>query len=130
MGIKPDPLQVLSRHENLLFSGANLPEIGKPAPYLSMQPINVVQSLSTTIDTLPLQVYKPQNGDVLGEILSVASSVLTGVTNILKPMIKNLLSPLVDPLLNALLKVLGIDLNTVEVSANLTCSSSRAQLVL
>lgn len=130
VGIKPDPLQVLSRHENLLFSGANLPEIGKPAPYLSMQPINVVQSLSTTIDTLPLQVYKPQNGDVLGEILSVASSVLTGVTNILKPMIKNLLSPLVDPLLNALLKVLGIDLNTVEVSANLTCSSSRAQLVL
>ncbi|MNJ07840.1 hypothetical protein D3C77_19430 [compost metagenome] len=130
VGIKPDPLVVLARHEDMLFQGANLLEVGKSSPYLAMQPNNIIASLNTTIDTLPLHVYKPQNGDILGGVLDVAASVLADVTKILKPMIKNLLSPLVDPLINSLLKVLGIDLNTTEVSANLTCSSTRAQLVL
>ncbi|MDD2060230.1 pilus assembly protein TadG-related protein [Pseudomonas sp. GD03860] len=130
IGIKPEPVVLLTHQEDLKFSGDNLLEVGKASPYLAMQPSNIIGSLNNTIETLPIHVYKPQNNDVLGNVISVAEGLLTTVTNILKPMIKNLLSPLVDPLINALLKALGIDLNTTEVSANLSCSSTRAQLVL
>ncbi len=130
IGLKPDPLVLLKRHEDLQFEGASLLEIGQASPYLAMQPSNIVDSLRTSIDSIPIEMYKPQNGDVLGSVISAAEGLLTEVTNILKPMIKNLLSPLLDPLVNSLLKALGIDLNTTEVSANLSCSSTRAQLVL
>ncbi|NER62181.1 hypothetical protein G3435_23880 [Pseudomonas sp. MAFF212428] len=74
-------------------------------------------------------MYKPQNGNLLGNLLVVAGGLLDGIKALLDPVINDLLSPLLDPLLNSLLKGLGIDLNYVEVGANLTCSN-RAQLVL
>ncbi|MDN7140161.1 hypothetical protein KC131_05845 [Pseudomonas sp. JQ170] len=131
IGIKPEPVVLLPHHEDMLFKGDSLLEIGKPSPYQAMQTSNIIESLNTTVGSVPLHIYKYQEkGDVLGSILEGVDGLLTGVTNILRPMIKNVLSPLVDPLINSLLKALGIDLNTTEVSANLSCSSTRAQLVL
>ncbi len=87
-------------------------------------------SLTTTVDGIELQVYRPQNGNLLGSLLVVADELLTSVRKLLDPVIENLLSPLLDPILNSLLKGLGIDLNHVEVGTNLTCGSNRAQLML
>lgn len=106
------------------------PNINQPPAYLSTTASNIVSSLNTTITGIELQAYRPLNGDILGNVLELTSNVLNGVKAILEPLIEGLLSPLVDPLINALLKTLGIDLVKVEVGANMTCSSSRAQLVL
>jgi uncharacterized membrane protein len=44
--------------------------------------------------------------------------------------INTVLSPLLDTLINTLLVSLGIDLNKVDVGANLSCQSGRATLVI
>ncbi|WP_255002541.1 pilus assembly protein TadG-related protein [Pseudomonas sp. S12(2018)] len=133
VGIKIDTALLKSSNVDLLFSAVNSttpPDIGKPPAYNTSQATNILQSLTTTVDGIELQVYRPQNGNLLGSLLVVADELLTSVRKLLDPVIENLLSPLLDPILNSLLKGLGIDLNHVEVGANLTCGSNRAQLML
>lgn len=132
VGIKIDTPLLKSTNVDLLFSAANSttpPNINLPPSYNHTQASNILQSLTSTIKGIQLQVYKPQNGNLLGNLLVVAGGLLDGIKALLDPVINDLLSPLLDPLLNSLLKGLGIDLNYVEVGANLTCSN-RAQLVL
>lgn len=132
VGIKIDTPLLKSANVDLLFSAANSttpPNINLPPSYNHTQASNILQSLTSTIKGIQLQVYKPQNGNLLGNLLVVAGGLLDGIKALLDPVINDLLSPLLDPLLNSLLKGLGIDLNYVEVGANLTCSN-RAQLVL
>lgn len=106
------------------------PDINQAPAYMSTTASNIVDSLNTTIAGIKVQAYKPLNGNILGGLLTVTAGILDDVKAILQPLIKSLLSPLVNPLVNTLLKTLGIDLVNVEVGANLTCSSTRAQLVL
>ncbi|QWA31918.1 hypothetical protein KHO27_18420 [Pseudomonas sp. RC3H12] len=89
----------------------------------------VVGSLSGTLAGVHLEAYRPTANSGLGQVLVLTAGLLDGVKNILEPIIRNLLSPLLDPLVNGLLKVLGIDLASAEVGANLSCSSGHAQLV-
>ncbi|MFK8331197.1 pilus assembly protein TadG-related protein [Pseudomonas sp. BJa5] len=109
--------------------GHTPPDIDRPPAYLSTSASNIIDSLNDTIAGIEVQAYKPVSGNLLGAVVTQVAGLLDGVANILEPLIKGLLGPLVDPLVNALLKTLGIDLLKVEVGANLTCSSSRAQLV-
>ncbi|WP_332262069.1 pilus assembly protein TadG-related protein [Pseudomonas alkylphenolica] len=106
------------------------PDINQSPAYMSTTASNIVDSLNTTIAGIKVQAYKPVQGNILGGLLDVTAGILDDVKAILQPLIKGLLSPLVNPLVNTLLKTLGIDLVKVEVGANLTCSSTRAQLVL
>ncbi|MBV6286582.1 TadG family pilus assembly protein, partial [Pseudomonas aegrilactucae] len=132
VGIKIDTPLLKSASVDLLFSAVNStapPNINQPPTYNHTQATNILQSLTTTIKGIELQVYQPQNGNLLGNLLVAVGNLLDGVKKILDPVINDLLSPLLDPILNSLLKGLGIDLNHVEVGANLTCGS-RAQLVL
>ncbi|MDH0649092.1 pilus assembly protein TadG-related protein [Pseudomonas sp. GD03858] len=119
--------------KNLLFNGENeLPDIKKD-PYfkpMDSDQAQVVGSLSDTLGGIHLEAYQPIGNSGLGQVLVLTAGLLDGVRNILEPLIKNLLSPLVDPLVNGLLKVLGIDLASAEVGANLSCTSGSAQLML
>ena len=132
IGLKVNTALLASDTSTLKFAPADHtpPNIDQPPAYLSTTASNIISSLNNTIDGIELQAYKPLNGNILGGILTLTAGLLNDVKAILEPLIEHLLSPLVDPLVNALLKVLGIDLVKVEVGANLTCSSSRAQLVL
>ncbi|MDH1574503.1 pilus assembly protein TadG-related protein [Pseudomonas sp. GD03746] len=118
----------------LVFQGpvSEPPNIGQPAAYLNMRPVNdnVVGSLSDTLLGVQLQAFKPTANSGLGDVLVIAGNVLGTVKGIIEPLIRGLLSPLIDPLVNVLLKVLGIDLVNTDVGANLSCSTGRAQLVL
>lgn len=116
--------------EDLLFKDDQKPpNINLTPQYRSTSASNIIQSLNNTIDGIQLQVYRPQNGNLLGNVLVVTAGLLDDVKKLLQPVIQKVLSPLVDPLINSLLKALGLDLVKVEVGANLTCGS-RAQLVL
>lgn len=116
---------------DLLFRDASAPpDINQTPAYLSTTASNIVQSLNSTIDGIVLQVYRPLNGNLLGNLLVVTGGLLDDVKALLQPVIKNLLGKLVDPLINILLQALGLDLVKVEVGANLTCDGTRAQLVL
>ena len=58
-------------------------------------------------------------------------SLLTTLTPILISTINTVLGPVLDRIIDTLLWSLGIDLNQVEVGANLSCNQGgRAQLVL
>ncbi|MCY1458808.1 hypothetical protein D9M71_762230 [compost metagenome] len=50
--------------------------------------------------------------------------------NTVSGLIGTLLGSLLDPIINNLLMLLGIDLNQVEIGANLSCHSGRAQLMI
>ncbi|QXH59098.1 hypothetical protein KSS90_03690 [Pseudomonas maumuensis] len=117
----------------LLFAGDHAPRtIGQDPMFQPMDTdqAQVVASLSGTLSGVHLEAYKPIGNSGLGQVLVLTAGLLDGVKNILEPVIRNLLSPLLDPLVSGLLKVLGIDLATAEVGANLSCSSGHAQLVL
>lgn len=115
----------------LLFKGTSEPpNIGLPAAYLPMADTLVVGSLKDTLLGVHLEAYKPTVNSGLGQIMVLTAGLLDTVKGIIGPTIIKLLSDLLDPLVNTLLKVLGIDLNNAEVGANLTCSGSRAQLIL
>lgn len=116
---------------DLLFRNASAPpDIDLPPAYMATSASDIVQSLNNTINGIELQVYRPLNGNLLGNVLVVAGNLLDDVKALLQPVIRNLLGKLVDPLVNTLLKALGLDLVNVEVGANLTCDGNRAQLML
>ncbi|WP_225935562.1 pilus assembly protein TadG-related protein [Pseudomonas muyukensis] len=107
-------------------------EIGDDPFFLPMadDQLQVVASLTDTLNGIKLEAYRPTVNSGLGQMLALTAGLLDGVKSILEPVIKNLLSPLVDPLVKGLLKLLGTDLANAEVGANLSCSSGHAQLVL
>lgn len=106
-------------------AAASLPEISQPPFYYAFTTSNIVNSLSTTVSNLGVNMYGPS-----GSIVSGLGSILSDVTTELVKAINTVLSPLLDTLINTLLASLGIDLNKVEVGANLSCHSGRASLVI
>ena len=105
-------------------AATNLPEINQPPFYYAYTTTNIVNSLSTTVSDLGVNMYGP-SGSIVGGLGSILSEVTTALVNA----INTVLSPLLDTLINTLLASLGIDLNKVEVGANLSCHSGRATLV-
>ncbi|NUU34051.1 pilus assembly protein TadG-related protein [Pseudomonas sp. C2B4] len=106
-------------------AASSLPEINQPPFFYAFTTHNIVNSLSTTVSNLGVNMYGPSGGIVAG-----LGSILNDVTTALVNAINTVLSPLLDTLINTLLASLGIDLNKVEVGANLSCHSGRASLVI
>ncbi|MNT27864.1 hypothetical protein D3C72_1635150 [compost metagenome] len=106
-------------------AAANLPEINQPPFFFAYTTNNIVNSLSTTVSDLGVSMYGPS-----GSIIGGLGSLLNDVTTALGNAINSVLSPLLDTLINTLLASLGIDLNKVEVGANLSCHAGRASLVI
>lgn len=106
-------------------AAANLPDINQPPFYYSFATTNVVSSLNDTLNNIQLNMYGPS-----GSLVSVLGTILSSVKTLLVNAINSVLSPLLDTLINTLLVSLGIDLNKVDVGANLSCHSGRASLVI
>ncbi|KAA0967745.1 pilus assembly protein TadG-related protein [Pseudomonas sp. ANT_H12B] len=103
----------------------SLPEINQPPFYYSYSTSNIVSSLTDTLTNIKVNMYGPT-----GSLVPGLGAVLNTVTTLLVNVINSVLSPLLDTLINTLLLSLGIDLNKVEVGANLSCHSGRATLVI
>lgn len=112
-------------HVYVAPAAANLPDINQPPFYYSFATTNVVSSLNDTLNNLQLNMYGPS-----GSLVSVLGTILSSVKTLLVNAINSVLSPLLDTLINTLLVSLGIDLNKVDVGANLSCHSGRASLVI
>lgn len=108
------------------------PEIKQPPLYHSLSTASLVTSLGQALQTgLKFQVYKPTGFNLLGGLLATSATLLNDLNSTLGNVIGTVLSPIVDPLVNGLLSTLGINLNKVEVGANLSCRPhGQAALVL
>lgn len=84
-------------------------------------PRQVWWTLSGDFAGVELQVYKPTGFNLLGGLLHTTGTLLNGINGTLGEVIGNVLSPLLDPIVDGLLNTLGINLNLVEVGANLSC---------
>ncbi|NBA95067.1 pilus assembly protein TadG-related protein [Pseudomonas sp. R5(2019)] len=87
------------------------PELEAPSANHTQQSSNLVASVRSTLTGISLSP----------EVISL--SLVTGL-------ISGLLAPLLDPIINNLLTLLGIDLNQIQVGANLSCHTGRAQLMI
>jgi uncharacterized membrane protein len=103
----------------------SLPEINQPPFYYSYSTSNIVSSLTDTLTNIKVNMYGPT-----GSLVGGLGAILSTVTTLLINTINSVLSPLLDTLINTLLLSLGIDLNKVDVGANLSCHSGRATLVI
>ncbi|WP_454866732.1 pilus assembly protein TadG-related protein [Pseudomonas lini] len=106
-------------------SASSLPEINQPPFYYSFSTSSIVSSLLNTPLNIHVDMYGPS-----GSLVSGLGTILSSVTTLLVSAINSVLSPLLDSLINTLLLSLGIDLNMVDVGANLSCHSGRATLVI
>ncbi|PWB29774.1 hypothetical protein DCO48_21755 [Pseudomonas sp. SDI] len=91
------------------------PELGQASASHHLSSSNIVASLRATLAGVELSPQIP--------LVSLVLNLVTGV-------IGTLLGSLLDPIINNLLTLLGIDLNGVDVGANLSCITGRPQLVL
>ncbi|WP_147385481.1 hypothetical protein [Oleomonas cavernae] len=64
------------------------------------------------------------NANLVNTLLTGVVTTLSTVTSVLAPVL-SLLSSTVDSLLNTLLDLLGVDVASVDVGANLTCDDAR-----
>lgn len=104
---------------------SSLPEINQPPFYYSYSTSNIVSSLTDTLTNIKVNMYGPT-----GSLVGGLGAILSTVTTLLINTINSVLSPLLDTLINTLLLSLGVDLNKVDVGANLSCHSGRATLVI
>lgn len=122
IGVLIDPVVGSQTTSGAAYTYNQPPEIKQPPLYHSLSTINLVASLKTALQTgLQFQVYKPTGFNLLGGLLVTTGTLLNDLTTALGGVIGNVLSPVVDPLVNGVLNTLGINLNQVEVGANLSC---------
>lgn len=104
----------------------NLP----PSPYQPFKGKNVVNSLQNTLGSVHLINHTPTSTSLLSTIMSTLTSILSAALSTLGRLVGGMLGPLVDPILNQVLNSLGIDLDVVDVGANLSCHPAQAVLVI
>ena len=129
IGLKADT-DVLSRSVDHVF--VDPPELANEPLYYDFETQDIVDSLSSTLSGVNIQLYQPTNpGNTggLGGLVTGVGGLLNGVIAILQPVVSNLLSPILDPLVNMLLNLLGVDLAQLSVGANLSCDGGGATLV-
>ncbi|USX00335.1 pilus assembly protein TadG-related protein [Pseudomonas proteolytica] len=118
------------------YLSPDLPEISQQPFYFPYTTSNIVSGLTDpakgTAAGLVLNMYGPQPGNenLLGSLIGGLGTTLNSVTSLLISTIKTTLTPLLDSLINTLLLALGVDLNKVDVGANLSCQAGRAYLVI
>jgi len=123
------PLSTTNEYANIF---SNPPNVGSASTttYAYQANTNVVGGLTSAINSIKVQYVTAQTGGVLTTLLASIVSLLTGAVSGLTSVLGSTLSALIDPLVNSLLTLLGIDVNQINVGANLTCQTGRAQLVL
>lgn len=122
IGVTIDPAVGTQTASGATYTFPQPPEIKQPSLYHSLSTTNLVASVGTALKTgLKFQVYQPTGFNLLGSLLVTSGTLLNNLTSTLGGVIGNVLSPIVDPLVNGLLSTLGINLNQVEVGANLSC---------
>ncbi|WP_052251592.1 MULTISPECIES: pilus assembly protein TadG-related protein [Pseudomonas] len=104
---------VFSQSES--FSYLKPPELEQDSANHLLSSKNIVSSVRNTLQGLELSPQIP----LVSLLLNTVSGLIGG-----------LLGALLDPIINNLLTLLGIDLNQVEIGANLSCHSGRAQLMI
>lgn len=107
----------------------DLPDLGEEPSWHPVSSTDIVDSLTDTLTGLDLQFYDPTTGNILGGVLSLVGSVVNTLVSTLTALIDGLLAPLLDPLLDFLLNGLGLNLNQVDVGANLSCAGGGGTLV-
>src|SRR3546814_10671103 len=84
-----------------------LPSLGDDPAWKSVASTNIVNSLSSTLNGLQLQIYPPASGGIgtngLGNVLTLVGSVVNTLVSSLTTIVSGVLSPLLDPLVNLLL---------------------------
>jgi len=108
---------------------ADLPDVGEEPSWHAVSSTDIVDSLTDTLSGLELQFYRPSNGNLLGTVLSQVGSVAATLVSTLEGIIDAALAPLLDPLVDFLLDALGLNLNQVDVGANLSCEDGGGTLV-
>ncbi|ATE79860.1 pilus assembly protein TadG-related protein [Pseudomonas frederiksbergensis] len=103
----------------------SLPDINQPPFYYSFSTSSIVSNLLNTPVNLHVDMYGPS-----GSLVGGLGAILNSVTSLLVSAINGVLNPLLDSLINTVLISLGVDLNKVDVGANLSCHSGRASLVI
>ncbi|WP_397457855.1 pilus assembly protein TadG-related protein [Pseudomonas asplenii] len=117
--------------QNMLFN--NPPNVNSGQTLTQSVPRPTAQgTLTNSLNNPTLIVHSPTlSGGLLGGLLSTLLSTLSQTLTTLMTAITGLLSSLITPLLNNLLLNLGIDVNNVNVGANLTCGQTgKAYLVI
>jgi uncharacterized membrane protein len=104
---------------------SSLPDINQPPFYYSFSTSSIVSNLLNTPVNLHVDMYGPS-----GSLVGGLGAILSSVTSLLLSAINGVLNPLLDSLINTVLISLGVDLNKVDVGANLSCHSGRATLVI
>ena len=113
------------------FGPDKLLGISLPPLYYQYSTNGIVKSLSNTLDGINVHIYQPLQGNVLGTLIGALDGLLSTVKPLLLETINKVLSPVLDRIIDTLLLGLGVDLNQVDVGANLSCNQGgRAQLVL
>ena len=114
------------------YIAPTLKDISMPPSYYTYALTNPVASLSETVTGVNVQMYGPVpgNANLLGNIVGGLGSVLNSAASELVKAIKTVVAPLLDTVLNTILLALGVNVNQVEVGANLSCHSGRAYLVI
>lgn len=107
----------------------DLPELGEDPSWHSVSSTDIVDSLTDSLTGLDLEFYQPINGNLLGGVLSLVGSVANTLVSTLEGIIDAALAPLLDPLVDFLLDALGLNVNQVDVGANLSCGGGGATLV-
>ncbi len=135
IGLKAD-LPVAGVNTTLTYNDppANgLPDLSLEPAHQSVNSTNIVNSLRSTLTGLQLQFYRPSGsaigGNGLGNLLFVVGNVVNTLVSTVTALVSGVLSPLLDPLLNLLVSGLGINLNRIDVGANLSCDGGGATLV-
>lgn len=106
-----------------------LPDVGEEPAWETVSSTEIVDSLTDTLGGLEPQFYQPSNGNLLGTVLATVGSVANTLVSTLSGIIDAVLAPLLDPLVDFLLESLGLNLNQVDVGANLSCEGGGGTLV-
>ncbi|MQT86858.1 hypothetical protein GHN92_20085 [Pseudomonas sp. FSL R10-2964] len=131
VGISLDTSVGANLKQPYTYGPANLLPVGQtPLPH-TYSTNGIVTSLGNTLNGIKVHIYQPIQNNILGVLMASLDSLLTTLTPILISTINTVLGPVLDRIIDTLLLSLGIDLNQVEVGANLSCNQGgRAQLVL
>ncbi|MFZ4968629.1 MULTISPECIES: pilus assembly protein TadG-related protein [Pseudomonas] len=116
---------------NMVFN--NPPDVNSGQTLIQPVPRPTAQSILTNALNNPIIItHSPTiNAGLIGALMNGLLSALAQVLNLLTSALTGLLSGLITPLLNNLLFNLGIDINNVNVGANLTCGQTgKAYLVI
>lgn len=106
-----------------------LPDVGEEPAWETVSSTEIVDSLTDTLGGLEPEFYQPSNGNLLGTVLTTVGATATTLVDTLSGIIDAALAPLLDPLVDFLLDSLGLNLNQVDVGANLSCEGGGGTLV-